>query len=170
VPSSSFPVADVNELPPAVLISRLGRCVAVPRWARELAGGRPYTERDELLTAGDRLSASLTDQEIRQALDDHPRIGERAAPDSATAAMATNEQSGVDRSSASLADRLLAANIAYEARFGHIYLVCAAGRSGEELLADAVARMDNDPATELAVVRRELGRIARLRLEGMISS
>jgi 2-oxo-4-hydroxy-4-carboxy-5-ureidoimidazoline decarboxylase len=159
----------VNGLPRDALISRFSTCVAVPRWARELAARRPYTERDELLTEADRLSASLTDEEVRQALDDHPRIGQRAAQHSATAAMSASEQSGVDGSDTSLADRLLAANRAYEARFGHIYLVCAAGRNGEELLADAAGRMANDPATELAVVRRELGRIARLRLEGMIS-
>jgi 2-oxo-4-hydroxy-4-carboxy-5-ureidoimidazoline decarboxylase len=81
--------------------------------------------------------------------------------------MSASEQSGVDESDA---DRLLAANVAYEARFGHIYLVCAAGRSSAELLADAANRMANDPVTELVVVRRELGRIARLRLEGMISA
>jgi 2-oxo-4-hydroxy-4-carboxy-5-ureidoimidazoline decarboxylase len=170
VSSSGFRVADVNESPLDALISRFSTCVAVPRWARALADGRPYTERDELLAAADRLSASLTDQEIQQALDDHPRIGQRATPDRATAAMSATEQSGVDGSDATLAERLSAANAAYEARFGHIYLVCAAGRGGEELLADAAGRMANDPVTELGVVRRELGRIARLRLEGMIST
>ncbi|HEX9336660.1 MAG TPA: 2-oxo-4-hydroxy-4-carboxy-5-ureidoimidazoline decarboxylase, partial [Pseudonocardiaceae bacterium] len=95
---------------------------------------------------------------------DHPRIGERAAPGS----MSATEQSGVD--SMTLADRLLAANLAYERRFGHIYLVCASGRDGEDLLADLAARMGNDPATELGVVRRELGKIARLRLERIIGA
>jgi 2-oxo-4-hydroxy-4-carboxy-5-ureidoimidazoline decarboxylase len=165
--SSGFRVADVNDSPLDALISQFSRCVAVPRWARELADGRPYAGRAELLAAADALSASLTDEEIQQALDDHPRIGQRAAPGSATADLSAHEQSGVDTS---LSDRLLAANIAYEARFGHIYLVCAAGRGGEELLADAASRMGNDPVTELGVVRRELGRIARLRLEGMIST
>ena len=81
--------------------------------------------------------------------------------------MSATEQSGVD--STALADRLLAANLAYEQRFGHIYLVCASGRSGEELLADLAERMRNDPVTELSVVRRELGKIARLRLERMVT-
>ncbi|HEY0805170.1 MAG TPA: 2-oxo-4-hydroxy-4-carboxy-5-ureidoimidazoline decarboxylase, partial [Pseudonocardiaceae bacterium] len=82
------------------------QCVAVDRWARELAQDRPYPDTTELLTRADELSASLTDAEIRQALDDHPRIGERAAQGS----MSATEQSGVD--SVTLADRLLAANIA----------------------------------------------------------
>jgi 2-oxo-4-hydroxy-4-carboxy-5-ureidoimidazoline decarboxylase len=161
---NNFRIAEVNELGADWLTSLFRQCVAVDRWARELAGGRPYAGPVELLTRADELSASLTDEEIEHALDEHPRIGERTAPGT----MSATEQSGVD--SVTLADRLLAANLAYEARFGHIYLVCASGRDGEDLLADLATRMGNDPVTELSVVRRELGKIARLRLEGMVAA
>jgi 2-oxo-4-hydroxy-4-carboxy-5-ureidoimidazoline decarboxylase len=161
-----FRIAEVNQLPFNTLTDLFGQCVAVERWARELADSRPYADVIALLTRADELSASLTDKELRQALGDHPRIGQRAAPGSSTAGLSAAEQSGVD---IKLADRLLAANTAYEVRFEHIYLVCAAGRSGEELLADLADRMGNDPATELNVVRRELGKIAHLRLAGMIT-
>jgi 2-oxo-4-hydroxy-4-carboxy-5-ureidoimidazoline decarboxylase len=67
------------------------------------------------------------------------------------------------------ADEFLAANRAYEQRFGRIYLVCAAGRSGAELLADLRARLANDPDTEFAVTVRELGKIALLRLAKVIA-
>jgi 2-oxo-4-hydroxy-4-carboxy-5-ureidoimidazoline decarboxylase len=160
----NFRIAEVNGMGVAPLENLFRGCVAVDRWARELADGRPFADLDGLLARADELSASLTDAELRHALDDHPRIGARTAAGSLSAA----EQSGVD--SATLADRLLVANRAYEERFGHIYLVAAAGRDGEELLADCAARMANDPVTELGVVRRELGRIARLRLERMISA
>jgi 2-oxo-4-hydroxy-4-carboxy-5-ureidoimidazoline decarboxylase len=161
-----FRIAEVNQLPFNTLTDLFGQCVAVERWARELADSRPYADVSALLARADELSASLTDKELRQALGDHPRIGQRAAPGSSTAALSEAEQSGVD---IKLADRLLAANTAYEVRFDHIYLVCAAGRNGEELLADLAERMDNDPVTELGVVRRELGKIAHLRLSGMIT-
>jgi 2-oxo-4-hydroxy-4-carboxy-5-ureidoimidazoline decarboxylase len=164
----NFRIAEVDELSVDRLTSVFRQCVAVDRWARELTDGRPYETRDDLLTRADELTASLTDTEIRQALDDHPRIGQRAAAGSATAAMSAAEQSGVD--GVALADRLVAANLAYEDRFGHIYLVCASGRSGEELLADVAGRMTNDPVTELAVVRVELGKIARLRLARIIGA
>ncbi len=163
-----FRMAEVNELPSATLADLLGRCLAVPRWTREVAAGRPYANVAALLMRADEVTASLTGAELRQALADHPRIGKRAREDSSTAALSAAEQSGVD--SATLGERLAAANAAYEARFGHIYLVCAAGRGGEELLADLAGRMANDPLTELGVVRRELGRIARLRLSGMIDA
>lgn len=165
---NKFRIAEVDRLPAEALEHAFRQCLAVDRWARALVAGRPYTGVDELLAGADALSDSLTDDEIRQALADHPRIGQRASAGSTTAAMSAAEQSGVD--SVALADRLTAANAAYEQRFGHIYLVCAAGRGGEELLADLADRMGNDPISELAVVRRELGRIARLRLAGMITS
>jgi len=168
VPSSAmeenFRIAEVNGMDQSALIDAFRTCVAVERWARELADGRPFANLAGLLARADELSASLTDAELRHSLDDHPRIGARTAQGSMSAA----EQSGVD--SVTLADRLLAANRAYEERFGHIYLVAAAGRDGEELLADCAARMANDPVTELGVVRRELGLIARLRLERMIGA
>jgi 2-oxo-4-hydroxy-4-carboxy-5-ureidoimidazoline decarboxylase len=164
---NKFRIAEVNGLPFDALTGVFLQCLAVGRWVRELAAGRPYATTDELLSRADDLSASLTDDEIRRALADHPRIGQPAAPDSRTAALSAAEQSGVDI--ARLADRLATANAAYEARFGHIYLVCAAGRSGEDLLVNLTERMANDPVTELGVARRELGGIARLRLAGMIS-
>jgi len=160
---NNFHIAEVNGLGADRLAGLFGQCVAVDRWARELVDGRPYAGLDELLTRADELSAGLTDDEVEHALGDHPRIGERTAPDTMSAA----EQSGVDATA--LADRLLAANLAYEQRFGHIYLVCASGRSGEELLADLAERMRNDPVTELSVVRGERGKIARLRLERMVT-
>ncbi|HKN99997.1 MAG TPA: 2-oxo-4-hydroxy-4-carboxy-5-ureidoimidazoline decarboxylase [Pseudonocardiaceae bacterium] len=153
----------MNRLPRDTLTELLGQCVAVGRWARELADGRPYPGVAELLARADAVSDSLTDAEVTRALAGHPRIGERTAAGSRSAA----EQSGVD--SDRLGGRLADANAAYEARFGHIYLVCAAGRSGDELLADLTARMANDPATELRVVRRELGRIAHLRLAELVT-
>jgi 2-oxo-4-hydroxy-4-carboxy-5-ureidoimidazoline decarboxylase len=161
-----FRMAEVNALPSATLAELLGQCLAVPRWARDIAAARPYPDAAGLLAKADEVSASLTDDELRQALADHPRIGERAAAGSRTAALSAAEQSGVD--SDALAGRLAAANAAYEAHFGHIYLVCAAGHGGAELLADLSDRMTNDPVTELGVVRGELGKIARLRLSGMI--
>lgn len=158
-----FRIAEVNRMAAGDLIGVFTRCLAVHRWAGELAAGRPYADVAALLARADELSASLTDAELRAALDDHPRIGERTAAGS----MSAREQSGVDSGAA---ERLLAANIAYERRFGHIYLVCASGRGAEDILADLRARMGNDPATELGVVRRELGAIARLRLAGMIQA
>ena len=81
-------------------------------------------------------------------------------------AASAREQSGV--TGQDVRSALAEGNRAYEAKFGHIYLVCAAGRSGEELLAVLRARLDNDPSTERQVMRTELSKINRLRLAGLV--
>lgn len=158
---NQFRIAEVNELDTDTLIGLVTPCLAVDRWARELVAARPYADVAALLAKAGELAASLSDDEITQALAGHPRIGERTAAGSRSA----KEQSGVDDSAAA---EFVAANVAYEQRFGHIYLVCASGRGGAELLADLNARMANGPVTELGVVRRELGRIAHLRLAALV--
>jgi 2-oxo-4-hydroxy-4-carboxy-5-ureidoimidazoline decarboxylase len=100
---------------------------------------------------------ALTWDDIVSVMAAHPRIGERTT---------TGEQDGVrDDSRRALA----AANRAYEERFGHIFLTCAAGRSGEEMLAELRDRLDNDDDTERRVVTRELLKIALLRGERLLA-
>lgn len=159
----------INAMPAGELAALLRQCVAVPRWGGELAAARPFPDADALLATAAELTAGLSDAELRQTLADHPRIGERAKQASGSASFSATEQSGVDSRDADLAERLAAANRAYEARFGHIYLVCATGRDGTEILADLRTRLDNSPEAELAVVRGELGKIAALRLTRILA-
>ncbi|SFO83977.1 2-oxo-4-hydroxy-4-carboxy-5-ureidoimidazoline decarboxylase [Amycolatopsis arida] len=133
----------------------LTECLAVPRWVDTVLAGRPYPDLDALLAAAE-AAGPLRPAEVRGALDSHPRIGERV-----TGGWSRTEQSGVDDAAA---ESFRAANAEYERRFGHIYLVCASGRDGAELLADLRRRLANDPDAELAVAGRELMRIASLRL------
>lgn len=154
-----------NSAPPAELRPLLTECLAVPRWVDALLAGRPYAGVGDLLAASDR-HAELSDDEVRAAIAGHPRIGERAEGGGVSARWSADEQSGV---AASLTDRLHAANAAYEDRFGHIYLVCATGLSGERVLADLTSRMGNPPDVELRVVNRELARIAALRLRKVLA-
>ena len=134
----------------------LTACLAVPRWVDAVLAGRPYDTRSALLAAAD---IPLSPGEVRAAMAAHPRIGEKPKDAGTEADWSRSEQSGVDN-----ADEFAAANAEYEAKFGHVYLVCASGRSGEELLKILRSRLDNDPATELAVAGRELIKIAELRL------
>jgi 2-oxo-4-hydroxy-4-carboxy-5-ureidoimidazoline decarboxylase len=152
-----------NSAPADDLRPLLAECLAVPRWVEAVVAGRPYPDVDALAA---RAEVDLDPHEILGAIASHPRIGERAKHDGVSAKWSSAEQSGVD---VSLADRLVAANLAYEERFGHIYLVCATGLSGEQMLADLAVRMDNDPATELRVVNRELAKIAALRLRKVVA-
>jgi 2-oxo-4-hydroxy-4-carboxy-5-ureidoimidazoline decarboxylase len=151
-----------NSAPADDLRPLLVDCLAVPRWADTVLTERPYASRETLVASAGELAAQLSPDEIHAAMAGHPRIGEHKAGDSFSSA----EQSGVD---ASLADRLRVANERYEERFGHIYLVFASGRSGEELLAILERRLANDPVTELGVINSELAKITVLRLGKLVT-
>lgn len=172
-----------NALSPAAADRVLGEVCAAPQWIEAVRAGRPYPSVDDLLAAGGRASGALDDAALAAALAGHPRIGAQratAATDGApSAAFAMNqssatssaarEQAGVDVADADLHAQLAEANRAYEQRFGRIYLVCAAGRTGHQLLTILRQRLGNDDATELAVTRAELTKINRLRLERMVA-
>ena len=158
----SFNSAPEDELRPL-----LTECLAVPRWVDAIVAGRPYASADALLAASSVAAQGLSDEEVLGAIAGHPRIGERQKTGGVSAKWSRSEQSGVDSSQA---DRLAAANAAYEDRFGHIYLVCATGLNGAEMLGNLSSRMDNPPETELRVVNDELAKIAALRLQKLIGS
>ncbi|HEX4698669.1 MAG TPA: 2-oxo-4-hydroxy-4-carboxy-5-ureidoimidazoline decarboxylase [Actinomycetes bacterium] len=142
--------------PEALRAALLGVC-ASRRWADLVAAAAPYHDVAGLQRAADVALGALDESDVDEALAGHPRIGERGHDPAAR-----REQAGVDHTTR---DALLAANREYETRFGHVYLVRASGRSGEELLALLRQRLRNDPAQERAVVRAELGQINALRLE-----
>jgi 2-oxo-4-hydroxy-4-carboxy-5-ureidoimidazoline decarboxylase len=133
-------------------------------WARRVLVGRPFRDVDALLDRADRVLAELPDAELDAALDGHPRIGGKV--DNASSA---REQAGVASAGDDVRAELAARNREYEDRFGYVYLVCASGRSADELLAILTERLGNDPETERRVMRSELAKINRLRLQRLLS-
>jgi 2-oxo-4-hydroxy-4-carboxy-5-ureidoimidazoline decarboxylase len=160
-------VVAFDASPEHELRDQLRSCCAAEAWVEEMVAGRPYRSEVALYAASDHATAGLDAHGLEQALAGHPRIGDRApahGPDGRSAAWSRGEQAGVATAGADLLGELAAANAAYEQRFGHVYLVCASGRSAAELLAVCRARLDNDPETERGVVLTELAKINRLRL------
>jgi 2-oxo-4-hydroxy-4-carboxy-5-ureidoimidazoline decarboxylase len=140
------------------------RCLSAPAWAELVVSMRPFGSPRELLAAADRAARDLSADDLEAALAGHPRIGERAAAGHNAAASA-REQSGVqDRD----AERLVERNRAYEERFGHVFLIRAAGRSGPEILAELERRLGNPPEVEREETVDNLRQIALLRLEGEV--
>jgi 2-oxo-4-hydroxy-4-carboxy-5-ureidoimidazoline decarboxylase len=119
----------------------------------------PFASREAALTAARDEWFALDTADWREAFDHHPRIGD--LPDSAISA---REQSGVASAPEDVKRALAEGNRAYEERFGHIYIVCATGKSAEEMLAILNARLKNDPETEIRVAAEEHARICDLRL------
>jgi 2-oxo-4-hydroxy-4-carboxy-5-ureidoimidazoline decarboxylase len=159
-------VAGLNGLPAADAERALLACCRSPAWARAVAAGRPYADAEAVLVAADAALAALAEDEVDAALAGHPRIGERTA----AASFSRGEQAGLDGSAAAVREALAAGNRAYEERFGHVYLVCATGRSGEELLAVLQERLAHEPAHERTVLREELRRINRVRLSSLVGA
>ena len=161
--------AVLDGLPSAEAEHALLACCASPSWARSVAAGRPYRDEAALLDAADRTLAALPWSELEAVLAAHPRIGERPAGTGQEARWSSREQSGVDGARESTRAALATGNAAYERRFGHLYLVRAAGRSADELLSLLTHRLGNDVATERTVVRAELWEITQLRLSALLT-
>lgn len=153
-----------NATPDMDMHRALQLCLDVPRWIAAIAVARPYPNDDALVSAVFTAADPLTEDEIACALQVHPRIGERPDGDDGHAEQARGEQSGVDITQTHVRRRLRDGNLEYERRFGRVFLIRAAGRDGSEILAALEQRLDNDPATELRIVERELREIAALRL------
>jgi 2-oxo-4-hydroxy-4-carboxy-5-ureidoimidazoline decarboxylase len=164
-------LARFNNLPPEQASEALAACCAAQVWVDGMLRARPDPDREALAAQSKQALAGLEWVDIEQALAAHPRIGERMAEASAReAAWSASEQSGMDSSSAQTRAALVEANRAYEERFGHVFLIFATGKTDEQLLAAARARVHNDVAVEGELVRAELSMIVALRLTKMLDS
>jgi 2-oxo-4-hydroxy-4-carboxy-5-ureidoimidazoline decarboxylase len=139
----------------------LAACCASRRWVAAVSG---HEDLAELRRESRRVLDELEWADVEEALAAHPRIGERTEGESREAGWSRGEQSGMDGAAKELRDALIEGNRAYEERFGHVFLICASGRSALEMLADLRERLGNDVGTEREVVRRELAAIVDLRL------
>ena len=151
-------------------VAALRPCADVTRWCEQVADHRPYATVDALLAQARRAAEPFTSAEIEVALAHHPRIGERPSTDSTEASMSRSEQSGVDPSDGEVQDALVRGNRAYEARFGRVFLIRAAGRDAREILASLSERLEHSPEQEERIVAEQLREIALLRLKGMMEA
>ena len=150
----------------------LHRCCGCRRWAEAVAEGRPFATEAALHRAAEREWERATREEILEAFAHHPRIGDRdslRARFPATHAWSASEQAGAAAAEEHVLDDLARGNRDYEARFGHIFIVCAAGLTAGEMLALLRARLGNDPGNELKIAAGEQMKITRLRLDRLLS-
>lgn len=150
-------------------LEALARCCGSTRWARAMASRRPFGSDEALARAADEEWAKAERDDVLEALSHHPRIGanldELRKKYASTAGWAASEQAGAAAASEETLLALRDGNLRYEAKFGHIFVVCATGKTASEMLALLEARLGNDPATELDVAKGEQAKITRLRLQ-----
>jgi allantoicase len=162
---------QLNAMDAPELTSSLADVCAAPEWIAGVAAARRFASAAAILASADAANAAVTNDGWLEAFRHHPRIGERVAErrqSDFAQRSSSREQARVADASPEDVAALAEANRAYEARFGHVFIVCAAGKSAPEMLALLRERSDNDPKTELTVAARELKEITRLRLERLL--
>ena len=180
---------DLNVLDAPAAEQALLQCCGSRRWAREMAGMRPFADAAATSAAADRVFDTLDRADWLEAFAAHPQIGAggaggaRAAAGadakgkaggagaaSRAAAMSLQEQSLVAHAPDAVRRRLSDLNRDYQARFGYIFIVCATGKSGDEMLELLERRIGNDPATELPIAAAEQRKITHLRLNRLLDA
>ena len=164
-------LAQLNALPPAQAEAEFLKCCGSKRWARALTDSRPFVSADELTAKADSIWWSLSEEDWLEAFRAHPKIGQQKAAtvqSEQARSWSAQEQSGVRDAAATTKAALAAGNQQYEKRFGFIFIVCATGKSSEEMLVILSTRLQNDPGTELRMAAEEQRKITRLRLEKLL--
>jgi len=162
----------LNQASPSEAAKALFRCCGCAGWARAVAEARPFANEEALFEAAEREWSRASREDVLEAFSHHPRIGDREALKGrfpSTGAWAEGEQGAVAAADESVLDELAAANRDYEARFDHIFIVCASGKAAPEMLSLLRARLANDPAAELGIAAGEQMKITRLRLTKLLA-
>jgi 2-oxo-4-hydroxy-4-carboxy-5-ureidoimidazoline decarboxylase len=141
-------------------------CCGAPRWAAAMVASRPIANIMDLSAAADRIWGTMEEADWMEAFACHPRIGERKAARASkkSTAWSRQEQSSASSATERVQTELAAGNLLYEERFGFTYIVCATGKSAEEMLAILNRRLNCDRETELRAAAEQQRQITQIRL------
>jgi OHCU decarboxylase len=162
----------LNSMPSAEARHELHKCCGSTNWTKHMSERRPFTTGDELLKDAEEIWWSLAPDDWLEAFRSHPKIGETKAPQHLSAEAqkwSADEQSGAATVTPDTLRALAKLNQEYQQRFGYIYIVCATGKSSEEMLANLKDRMDNAAEDELRIAAAEQAKITKLRLQKLLS-
>jgi 2-oxo-4-hydroxy-4-carboxy-5-ureidoimidazoline decarboxylase len=158
-----------NSEPAEEAAAAVRACNPAPAFVDAVVAGRPYDDVDALVSHAEQVARALPWEQVAEALAVHPRIGDRVQGSSAEAEASRREQGSLRAAGDDVRAALLDGNRAYEERFGHVFLIRAAGRSPEEMLGELRRRLGNDETTERAEVTEQLAQITGLRVWGLVS-
>ncbi|WP_018547082.1 2-oxo-4-hydroxy-4-carboxy-5-ureidoimidazoline decarboxylase [Streptomyces sp. LaPpAH-108] len=164
-PATPPGLARFNALEDHAARAALHEVCAAAEWGRRLLAARPYATPDELYAAADTALAELDEPGLTEAIAGHPPIGRPKPGDPASA----REQRGMAGASDDLRAEMLDLNLAYQERFGHVFLICATGLTAERMRDALKERIGNTPEREREIARAELGRINRIRLTRLVA-
>ncbi len=139
------------------------------RWIRELNSLAPYKSLEDLIAKGTQAWTKCEEPDWKEALAGHPRIGEKAQGNQLASRWSRGEQAAAADSDQEAAERLRTRQQEYEERFGYLFLICATGKSRQEIIDALEARLLSEPKVEMLVVSKELAKIISLRLEKLVT-
>jgi OHCU decarboxylase len=148
-------------------------CCGSRRWSRLMTEARPFADTVTLLEQATQIWQSLEPQDWLEAFAAHPKIGSRqTAPHqlAQSAQWSRTEQSGMHTATDSVREALAEANRLYKEKFGYIFIVCATGKSAEEMLALCRQRVHNPADSELRIAADEQRKITEIRLKKLLNA
>lgn len=159
----------IDRMDDAEARAALTDCCGAPAWVDAMLARRPFGDLDSLLAAAEDAWRDVERDDVLAALACHPRIGGdidalRQKYGSQHLDWSSGEQQGVEAADEATLEALRDGNLEYERRFGHIFVVCATGKSAREMLDILRARIENEPDDEWRVAAREQAAITRIRL------
>ncbi len=171
-PYSTMTLHELNILPKEELKEALTKCCGSIAWVNKMLTIFPLDDLVELEEDAEEKWYECTEDDWKEAFTHHPKIGDIESLKkkfATTANWAAGEQSGASKASQQTLEALAKGNDDYEKKFGYIFIVCATGKSAEEILALLQSRLPNNPSDELKIAADEQMKITKLRLEKLLS-
>lgn len=164
-------IEQINSLDTDKASQLFMQCCTSQRWVEKMVTGRPYHDFTDLCNSADQFWNQMTEQDYLQAFEGHPKIGNvnsLKVKYANTKELASGEQSGANQATDELILALAESNQTYEDKYGFIFIVCATGKSAEQMLDLLHNRLKNDRHRELEIASEEQRKIFQLRLEKLL--
>ena len=165
-------LAWLNSLSADEAAKELLQCCGSKRWARQMADARPYENLADVIARANQIWWSLDRDDWLEAFRSHPKIGEKKAAESVSAQSkkwSGQEQASVNTASTETTNALATLNHAYEQKFGFIFIICATGKTSDEMLSALRERLQHDAVEELPIAAAEQCKITELRLKKLLT-
>lgn len=162
---------ELNTLPPQQLKEELFRCCGSSAWVDKMLPFFPADDLVELLEDAEEQWFQCSEADWKEAFAQHPKIGTIdpfKKKFTGTVEWAAGEQSGINTASQQTIEALAEANKKYEEKFGYIFIICATGKSAEEMLTHLETRLQNSPEVEIEIAADEQNKITKLRIEKLL--
>ena len=164
-------IESLNSLTNSEANKQFELCCGAENWIQKMNHNRPFQDGNEVYKKAESIWFSLSSEDWLEAFTHHPKIGNIDSLRKKfhhTKLISENEQSGVDNATESTLKDLAESNQLYEEQFGFIFIVCATGKSADEMLALIKIRLNNNAETEMLNAAKEQNRITQLRLKKLL--